>query len=361
MFTNPSDIRVLDLFSGAGGLSQGFHQASERYKIVAAVESDDAAAASYAATFGRDIVYPMTIQDWLRQDLAPANVDVIIGGPPCQGFSTLGKQDENDLRNSLWEHYAKAIQITCPRYFIMENVPAFLKSSQYIRFKKQTERNRMLFDYVFDTKILNSADYNVPQIRHRAVIIGHRKDCAPLNFPSPTTHNNPPTLANALRNVPQHVENTELPKERVYHFNGKVFPGPFAPIELHLNRHYTDLSMQRIISIPYGGNRFDIPESLLAPCWKKYKTGAMDVMGRLKWEAPSVTIRTEFFKPEKGRYLHPTENRALTPYEAALIQGFPPSHRFVGSKTSISRQIGNAVPINLAKSIGTEILKGFQS
>ena len=108
--------------------------------------------------------------------------------------------------------------------------------------------------------------------------------------------------------------------------------------------------------IPEGGNRFDLPDSLKAPCWINHDSGAGDVMGRLYWDRPSVTIRTEFTKPEKGRYLHPTQNRAITPYEGALLQGFPAEHLWVGSKTSIVKQIGNAVPIPLGKAIAQHLL-----
>jgi DNA (cytosine-5)-methyltransferase 1 len=117
--------------------------------------------------------------------------------------------------------------------------------------------------------------------------------------------------------------------------------------------------MDRFRAIPAGGNRFDIPDHLLSECWAKHKSGSADVMGRLSWDKPSVTIRTEFFKPEKGRYLHPDEHRALTHLEAALIQGFPESHRWVGSKTSIARQIGNAVPIPLGRAIAAHLSRAM--
>lgn len=130
---------------------------------------------------------------------------------------------------------------------------------------------------------------------------------------------------------------------------------PFRTYELHLSRNYAPLSLARFSAIPVEGNRFDLPDELQAPCWRKHKTGSGDVMGRLSWDKPSVTIRTEFFNPEKGRYLHPTENRALTHHEAARIQGFPDSHQWVGSKTAIAKQIGNAVPVPLAAALATHI------
>lgn len=150
------------------------------------------------------------------------------------------------------------------------------------------------------------------------------------------------------------VLQTELPDRRTV-VGRRTLPGIFTTVELHIGRTYTSTSMARIRSIPPGGNRFDIPPKLLPPCWQKHTRGSADVMGRLCPDMPAVTIRTEFFKPEKGRYLHPTEDRALTHYEAALIQGFPATHRWVGSKTAIARQIGNAVPIPLGKAIANHL------
>jgi DNA (cytosine-5)-methyltransferase 1 len=131
--------------------------------------------------------------------------------------------------------------------------------------------------------------------------------------------------------------------------------GAFAPFELHVGRDYSQLSKERFAAIPAGGNRFNLPDNLLAPCWRNHKTGSGDVMGRMHWAKPSVTIRTEFYKPEKGRYLHPFADRAITHYEAAVLQGFPDTHRFVGSKSSVARQIGNAVPIPLGKAIAAHL------
>ena len=133
-------------------------------------------------------------------------------------------------------------------------------------------------------------------------------------------------------------------------------PGIFETHELHVSRFYTDLSLERFRHIPPGGNRFDLPFDLQAPCWQKHTTGSGDVMGRLHWDRPSVTIRTEFWKPEKGRYLHPTADRAITHMEAALLQGFPEDYRWCGTRASIGRQIGNAVPVELGRSVARALL-----
>jgi DNA (cytosine-5)-methyltransferase 1 len=350
-------IRVLDLFAGAGGLSAGLHSASGRFQTVRAVEMDLAAAASYEATFDKGIVYAGPIQNWLREEDVPTNVDVIVGGPPCQGFSTLGKQDEEDDRNSLWEHYASTIVRAQPKYFIVENVAAFAKSRQFGDFLSAVEPGGLLREYDFQHKVLNAADFGSPQARKRAVLIGHHRDLDFPGFPEPVSVTARRTVFDAIGGVSYAPDGIDLPSGREYEFHGKTFLGSFNSRELHLGRKYSQLSLDRFASIPEHGNRFNIPESLLPQCWKKHKTGSADVMGRLHWKKPSVTIRTEFFKPEKGRYLHPVADRAITHYEAALIQGFPADHQFVGSKTAIARQIGNAVPIPLGSAIARQLLK----
>lgn len=352
-------IRVLDLFAGAGGLTAGFHAASSRFSTVRAVEMDLAAAASYEATFGPELVYAGRIQDWLESEVVP-KVDVIIGGPPCQGFSTLGKQDAEDDRNSLWLQYAATIMRARPKYFVVENVAAFARSQQFRDFTEAIEPGGLLEDYSFEFRVLNAADYGAFQSRKRAVLIGHRRDLPFPGFPEPTHDKGTyRTVAEAFSGIPWTTSATELPTDRTVQFQGKTFAGSFTRDELHLGRKYAPLSLKRFALIPPKGNRFDLPYELKAPCWRKHTSGSADVMGRLHWDRPSVTVRTEFFKPEKGRYLHPEADRAITHYEAAVLQGFPASHKFIGSKTAIARQIGNAVPIPLGKAIAQALLGAF--
>lgn len=355
-------IKVLDLFAGAGGLSAGLHQASGRFNTVQAVEWEPAAAAAFKATFPDSSVYAGDIKAWLDEGRVPG-VDVIIGGPPCQGFSTLNRKDEEDSRNELWREYANTIVKAQPKYFVVENVAAFAKSPQYIDFKAATQPGGLLEDYSFDFRVLNAADYGAAQARKRTVVIGHHRTLAFPGWPTPThsaTGADLPkhrTVADALAGVPYEPDMDEEFDRWDIVFEDKRFAGSFIPRQLHWSRRYSKLSMDRFEKIPEGGNRFDLPESLLADCWKRHRTGSADVMGRLHWGRPSVTIRTEFFKPEKGRYLHPDPavHRAITHYEAARIQGFPDTHRFVGSRTAIAKQIGNAVPIPLGAAIGQQL------
>lgn len=347
-------VSVLDLFAGAGGLTAGFHAASPRYRIERAVELDTAAAATFAATFGRDLVYRGGIEDWLREEDVP-NVDVIVGGPPCQGFSMLGKQDAGDKRNYLWQEYAATILRAQPKYFVLENVGAFARSQQFRDLQQATEPDGILRDYAFEWSILNAADYGAFQVRKRAILIGRHRDLPAVGMPTPTHVGRHRTVGEAFRTIPREVDSVDLPPQR-REFFGQELPGAFRIFELHIGREYSELSRRRFEAIPIGGNRFNLPDELLAPCWRGHTKGSGDVMGRLHWTEPSVTVRTEFFKPEKGRYLHPFEHRAITHYEAAVLQGFPDTHRFVGSKTAIARQIGNAVPIPLGKAVAEHLI-----
>lgn len=347
-----SDLTILDLFCGAGGLTAGFHAAGG-FRTVRAVEMDPVAAASFAATFGDGIVRVAGIGAWLAEDDVPS-VDVVVGGPPCQGFSTLGRQDVEDVRNELWRDYARTIVRAQPRYFVLENVGAFVSSGQFADLRAATAPGGMLAAYDFEVAVLNAADYGAAQARRRTIVIGHHRDLAFPGMPLATHVGRHVPLSVALRYVRREVVRTELP-DRYVIVAGRTQPGEFATRELHVGRTYTSRSMARIRSIPAGGNRFDIPIHLRPACWLNHTTGSMDVMGRLRLDRPSVTIRTEFWKPEKGRYLHPTEDRALTHFEAARIQGFPDEHRWVGSKTAIGRQIGNAVPIPLARAIAAHL------
>lgn len=354
-------ITVLDLFAGAGGLTAGLHLASDRFQVLSAVEWEKAAAASYEATFGKGLVYSGDIKTWLDEEQVPV-ADIVIGGPPCQGFSSLGKQDLEDERNFLWLEYAETIRRATPKYFVLENVAEFRRSPQFELLLAATAKGGLLEDYDFESVILNAADYGAPQARRRAVVIGHHRDYASPGYPMPTHAAHPGdsglkpyvTVATALKRVPRAPDRDHLLGARTTEYQGKKFAGSFVARELHWSRDYTPLSMKRFSVIPPGGNRRHLEPypDLMAPCWVKHKSGSGDVMGRLHWDRPSVTIRTEFFKPEKGRYIHPEEDRAITHYEAALLQGFGPKHRFVGSRTEIARQIGNAVPIPLGAAIG---------
>lgn len=347
-------LTVVDLFAGAGGLSEGFSR-NCRFRTIAAVEQSPCAAATYAENHRGVEVFQGDIAVWLRDGIPAANV--VVGGPPCQGFSNLGARQVRDPRNALWRRYVDALATTKPLYFVMENVADFLRSGQFRDLKRETYKNGRLRDYRIEPAVWNAADFGVPQIRRRAIVIGSHRDLPPVGIPAGPLAQAPErwaTVRSAIGDLDFVVDQLDLPSTRTQ-FEGKTIGGPFKTMELHIGRRPTERSLDRYASIPAGGNRKDIPDHLLAPCWRGHNGGSGDVMGRMRWDKPSVTIRTEFWKPEKGRYLHPEANRAITHMEAARLQGFPDDYLWYGSKSEIGRQIGNAVPVLLAEGIADHL------
>ena len=349
---------VVDLFAGCGGLTAGFLRANGpagAFQPVDAVDSDPDSTATYAANID-ERVFCGRIEDWLQGAHHPERADVVLGGPPCQGFSALGKQEVTDLRNALWQQYVEAVNALRPQFFVLENVREFLKSEQFAGLGEACRTGGGLEDYEIENFVLDSSLFGAPQRRRRAIVIGRRRELASLGVPPQSDQRL--NVRDAFDGLSAAVWKKDLP-DRHTDFQGLRLRGPFVGQELHVTRFFTQLSLNRYREIPPGGNRFDIPYHLLAPCWRTHRTGSADVMGRLRWDKPSVTIRTEFYKPEKGRYLHPREHRPITHLEAARLQGFPDDYKWFGSKHSIARQIGNAVPLQLGEALGHHILSAL--
>lgn len=433
-------ITVVDLFSGCGGFTQGFHEFRPTgragdgpvFHSIAAVEHNAAAAATYAVNFGSlrtdqrvpaARVHVGDIEDW-RPTPEALHADVVVGGPPCQGFSALNRNKKGSERNRLWEEYVRIVREIRPKVFVIENVDRFLKSDEFRNLLKEVKDGGKLSEYRLvdppghepsDTEedkikryLLNAADYGTAQARRRAIVIGVRRDIEngrELAYPARTHLRRPRGVVTRAGQQLQGLDvelpywnvvdgifaesakcelrGTELPdgKEFIPEVNS-VLQGIFTTSDLHFGRNPEPVSRARYLAIPPGGNRKDLrgkwytldefntvhvfdtdnPSGvetrihyLSTESWDNHNTGTGDVMGRLRYGQPSVTIRTEFFKPEKGRYLHPVEPRPITHYEAARIQGFPLSFRWCGSKIEIATQIGNAVPIPLGKAIAASI------
>lgn len=348
-------LRMIDLFAGCGGLTAGF-VGTGSYRPVAAVENDFAAAATYAANYGEDHIHWGDIGKWVTSGDVP-EADIVVGGPPCQGFSNLGHRKVHDPRNSLWRRYLDTLLISRPRAFLLENVDRFYKSDQLKSLTYETFRDGRLRDYRIDAHIVRATDHGAAQLRKRTIVIGTHRDLPQVLVPRdqrPSTEWT--TVKSTIADLPRWIdpEHRDLADITTTAF-GLPIAGTFTSADLHVTRHYTDLSLQRFSHIPVGGNRMNLPDELKARCWIGHDTGSHDVLGRMHWDRPSVTIRTEFFKPEKGRYLHPEENRAISHHEAARLQGFPDDYRWRGTKLQIARQIGNAVPVPLARSLARHL------
>lgn len=356
---------VIDLFAGCGGMTAGF-TAAGGYDPVLSVEFNLHAAATYAANFGESHTVYGDIAD-VEKKLIP-RADVVIGGPPCQGFSSLGSRDITDPRNQLWREYLRIVGVAKPKVFVIENVDRFMKSNEFQLLLKESE-DGSLKNYELSYGHLNAADFGVAQRRIRTIIIGSR--IGKIELPKATHARNPEAGSGAapwngtisrIKGLPAQPSTTSLPSSTTEFF-GETVPGVFKALDLHIGRNPTKLSLQRYDHVPPGGGRFDIPEHLLPRCWREKPSGTTDVMGRMRWDFPSHTIRTEFYKPEKGAYLHPQwdargrhrVNRPITHLEAAKLQGFPAEFLWCGSKIEIARQIGNAVPVDLARAIAKHI------
>jgi DNA (cytosine-5)-methyltransferase 1 len=333
----------IDVFAGCGGLALGFAQVG--FQPVGAVEWDPDAASTYRLNIDRSI----EVADIASVTRWP-EAEVVVGGPPCQGFSQLGTRDPNDTRNRLWKEYLRVLDRSGATVFLMENVPQLLRSGHFARFRRQAERR----GFTVMARVLCAAEYGVPQMRKRAVVLGSRigTPLFPTETHGPRSQGRQPfvTVRDALIAAPALPQK---PDGRNWHV-GRPNVHPESII--------------RYKAVPKdGGNRFQMQArldrsgraSLVPECWRRKITGTTDVFGRLWWDRPSLTIRTEFFKPEKGRYLHPTADRPITIREAARLQSFPDSFVFPAdqSMVSVAKQIGNAVPPALAAAVARAILE----
>jgi DNA (cytosine-5)-methyltransferase 1 len=338
-------------------MTRGFED-SGAFRSVFAVEFDRDAAATYAANFGEHVACG-PIEDVASFPAA----DVVIGGPPCQGFSPLNRAAVGFERRGLWREYLRALAAIEPRAFVMENVPELLRSAEYAEFRRRAEG----LGFTVEAAVLNAADFGVPQRRRRAIVIGTRGG-APV-MPSPT-HGEPNPMSLVAHRATKDMGLPAAPGARApwVTFREAVEGLPLRPDgrRWHRPRKPRPESVRRYKAVPRdGGDRFAMQRNLdraglghLVPrCWREKPRGTTDVFGRLWWDRPALTIRTEFYKPEKGRYLHPSAHRPITVREAARLMSFPDDFVLPEDQamSSIARQVGNAVPPLLARRIAESL------
>lgn len=370
-------LRAIDLFCGAGGLSEGFRAAG--YEIGFALDNDEDSCATYLKNHPDTHVECASITDFAPSEikkLAGGNVDVVLGGPSCQSFSTAGRRTQwvgnNDPRNDLWEHMFKVVRYLKPKAFIMENVPGmvYFKSGAFgDMILKRFEAE----GYSVRREILLAADWGVPQRRRRLFIVGIRGD-EPFAFPEPThlggwrrdslelwetkrqekgllqhltiwdAIGDLPALGDHRGPIGKYAMKADEASSiaRRLRFNSRALRDhdvPFMSSETRtLIRH-----------VPPGGTWRDIPPHLLPNRYRGMRrTDSTNLLGRLDPSLPAYTITTQFNNVTTGCFTHPVEDRALSVREGARIQTFPDTYEFVGSLNSRCRQIGNAVPPLLA-------------
>lgn len=368
--TRREPYRLIDLFAGAGGMSLGFSKLfGNNFVSVWANDFNKDACNTYNANFGQHCNEGDILALLSDPKIVIPQADVVIGGPPCQGFSLLNKFREGDPRKQMWRPYLEVVERSGAQVFLMENVPQILGSPEHEQIVKTAEE--MGFKLAWAK--LCAADYGVPQTRYRAFILGCKFTDPQAVFPPKKTHFDPKKALLLLNNLFKNEEYVDTPqpwrtvRDAIFDLPTPSGTEPVKispPLNIHFGRTPTEMSIRRYMAIPDEGmNRVDLlrlaPE-LTPECWKRKKSGGTDLFGRLWWDKPSVTIRTEFFKPEKGRYLHPSQHRPITHREAARIQSFPDNFTFVGSKIEIARQIGNAVPPRLAAAVASSVEKLLQ-
>lgn len=340
MISKPTCV---DLFCGAGGLSLGFKLAG--FNIIGGVEWDKAAMETHKKNFSSNFEFCGDIKDISDSEILDnfSNVDVIIGGPPCQGFSSANRHDkeENDPRNQLFFEYIRFVKLLKPKAFVIENVKEILtKNNGYAK-------NRIIeitseLGYNVQVKVLLASDYGVPQKRRRAVFVGIRNDISGgFSFENLPKVSDPVTVYDAIGDIC-------YPDEKI--------SNPFllyAKDSDTLNNHEPVFPNEKVINrmkhVPQGGNWKDVPVEL----WDTQRDNRhSSAYRRLNFNEPSITIDTGHMN-----YFHPIEHRVPTVRESARLQSFPDSFVFCGNKGEQFRQVGNAVPPLMSKAIATEIMR----
>lgn len=339
-------IEVIDFFSGCGGISTGFKAAASiipSYREKGAVDIDQVANKSYEANLGikpetldiNDLAF-MDIQSLKRIfNIEQKNPLVVIGCAPCQGFSAHSKKmkNDNDLRNTLVGTFAKVAVKLEPDFVVMENVPELLKKKyweNFIEFKSVMEEK----GYIVRARIINMAEYGVPQARNRALVIASKKKfLMPKGF---LLKENFRTVRNAIGYLPS------------------IEPGEKNSLDpYHITANHRQSTIDTIASVPKDGGKRQ--KGTGPQCLDKVN-GFSDVYGRLFWDRPAITITNYARNPASGRYSHPEQNRGLSIREASLLQGFPSNFIFEGNFDEKFRQIGNAVPPRFSAYLAMHLL-----
>ena len=352
------EFKVLDLFCGAGGLSVGLDQV-KGIETVIGVDFDKNAIETFNNNFPNaiGIVADITNEDSKNEIIKLAKekrVNMIVGGPPCQGFSLKGKNlGMDDPRNFLFLEYYYMVKKIKPEVFIIENVKNILNSENGY-FKDQIIEKFSGLGYIINYGVLNAKNYGVPESRERAIIIGSLSRS--VSLPAPTIkkyitvrdaisdlnylNSGEGTFECDYKNKPLTDYQKKLRGKKLYN---------------HQATNHSKFCLEKLSMIPSEGDKKSLPKELHGR--QKFAT----TWSRLKWDDISPTIDTRFDTPSNGRNSHPVLNRAITPREAARIQSFPDNFIFYGPKTAVCKQIGNAVPPFLAKAIGMAVRDSYTS
>ncbi len=337
---------LIDLFSGSGGVTQGFK--NQGFQTLAAVEWDHTAASTYCQNhpevlmYEKDICKVDPIKVLRRLNLHKGDLTVLSACAPCQPFSRQNRVNKKDGRTKLILQVIPFVAVFRPKYIMMENVPGLNKGKNKKILDKLIDTLQKNYKYkVFGPFIVDAVNYGVPQFRKRLILLCSRED---INLSIPEKTHEDPKIAKKIGK-----EEWRTVQNAFYGIKNLSSGQKSQTDPLHQARKHTILNLTRLSYIPKnGGSRNSLPKRLELACHKD-GTGFNDVYGRMDFKRPSNTLTTGCTNFTKGRYAHPTANRAITPREAARLQTFPDDYKFAGSYDQISIQIGNAVPVLLAE------------
>lgn len=350
-------FNVLDLFCGAGGFSAGLDKI-KNMKTVLGVDFDKYATETFKNNFkDADVVTGditnRDIKDEIIKIAKKRKVNMIVGGPPCQGFSLKGKNlGFDDPRNFLFLEYFELVKEIKPEVFVIENVKNLL-SSEKGYFRDQIIEHFSKLGYIINYGVLNAKNFGVPENRERAIIIGSLSKSIGL----PVGTEKIVTVRDAISDLAylnsgegDNISDYKNAPETSYQkkLRGKILYNHYAT-------NHSNLALEKLAMIPPEGDKSSLPKELHGK--QKFST----TWSRLQWDNVSPTIDTRFDTPSNGRNSHPVLNRSITPREAARIQSFNDDFIFYGPKVSICKQIGNAVPPLLGKAIGSAILEAYNN
>lgn len=346
-------MKVADLFAGVGGLSLGFEQAG--FDVTFAVEFDKDIASAYEKNHTGTAMYNADITKLDANELLAKHgkVDVIVGGPPCQGFSQKGKRlSVKDDRNFLFRQYVRFVEVFRPKYFVIENVPNIITTANGF-FKDEIIKEFSALGYDVKADVFDVSKFGVPQQRRRALFIGQLKKNL-VEFPKPTGRR--VTVNDAISDMPP-LESGEGEEFAQYLCPAKTAyqkmmrKGVRGGVQNHQATAHSAIALTRMRMIPKGKGKEVLPPE------HRTKSIYSGTWCRLIENDIAATITTRFDTPSSGRFTHPTQNRCITVREAARIQSFPDTFVFYGTKTSQMKQVGNAVPPVFANAIAKSILK----
>lgn len=347
----PNKWKAISLFAGAGGCSLGFSEAG--VEIISAYENAESAIKTYNKNFTGDKCHNVDLAtcnfEELRDDLGlkRGDLDLIIGGPPCQGFTTAGNRFWADPRNKLAQNYAKALESFHPRWFMMENVEGMLTTAKGV-YVVECIRKMIELGYSVYLRKVYMQEYGIPQRRKRVILVGN-KDGKAFEFPKVAKSASGAIYRNGtttLRDAIGDLENKDIPA-----------------ID-HIRKQESGIQLERIAYLSTGQSMKDLPEHLQHDSFKRRASrrvcdgtptekrgGAPSGLKRLSYKEPCLTITSA----ATTEFIHPTENRMLTIRECARIQTFPDTFVFEGTDAQKMQQIGNAIPPRFAKQIAEQI------